>query len=198
VRELALHLLDVAQNALEAGATRLAIEIEEDLAADRLTISVKDNGRGMDADLLAKVRDPFTTTRTTRRVGLGIPLLTAAAERCNGGIEIASQPGQGTAVTATFQHSHIDRAPLGDVAGTLVTVILARPDLELTYRHRVGEREFAFSSAELREQLGDVPLNLAPVIQWVREYLSENLAALYETDETNVLRPTSNVEGQDE
>ena len=180
MRELALHLLDVAQNALEAGATRVAIEIDEDLQADRLTIRVADNGRGMDAELVARVQDPFTTTRTTRRVGLGLPLLAAATRRCAGDLEIVSQPGQGTVVTATFQHSHIDRAPLGNVRSTLVTVLLADPALELTYRHRVGEREFAFSAAEVRQQLDGVPLSVGPVIQWIGEYLDENIAALYE------------------
>lgn len=178
MRELALHVLDVAQNSLEADATRIKIAIHEDLEADRLTIQVADNGRGMEPELLERVLDPFVTTRTTRRLGMGLPLLAAAAERCDGELDIQSRVGQGTEVTAIFQHSHIDRAPLGDMQGTLMALILANPKIRLDYFHQLGQQRFAFSTTEIRKELGDVPLTYGPVIQWLREYLEENLAAL--------------------
>ncbi len=179
MRELSLHILDLVQNSLEAGATRVSLEISEDLRADRLVIRVEDNGRGMDEELRRRVLDAFTTTRTTRRVGLGLPLLAAAAEHCNGGVTVESAPGKGTVVTATFQHSHIDRAPLGNMVATLMTILTANPAVRLEYAHRVDEREFRFDTQEIKEQLGDVPLTYGPVLQWIREFIAENLAALY-------------------
>ena len=193
MRELSLHILDVVQNSLEAGATRIQLLINEDLRADRLTIEVIDNGRGMNQELLRRVLDPFVTTRTTRRVGLGLPLLAAAAERCNGKLEIQSELGKGTTVMVTFQHSHIDRAPLGDMVSTLISILLSNPLVDFEYEHRVGAappneasprfeaREFRFSTREIRAELGDVPLSHTSVIQWLREFLTENLAALYDS-----------------
>ncbi len=166
--------------------------IEEDLAADRLTITVRDNGRGMDAATLARVTDPFYTSRTTRKVGLGIPLFKAAAERSNGDLTITSQPGVGTTVTATLQHSNIDREPLGDITGTLLAFILGGT-CELRYGHRVkvdkeirkqgeGEvREFAFDTAEIRAELGDVPLTHPAVREWLRDFIAEGEAELTQT-----------------
>ncbi|RPI30832.1 MAG: ATP-binding protein, partial [Chloroflexota bacterium] len=111
MREIALHLLDIAENSVAAGAKNIAISVCEDLTSDRLRASVSDDGKGMDADLVARVTDPFVTSRTTRKVGLGIPLFKAAAEACNGCLDIVSQPGKGTCIEVEFQHSHIDRMP---------------------------------------------------------------------------------------
>lgn len=182
MRELALHILDIVQNSLEAGATCIEVCIVEDIKADMLEIRIADNGRGMDDTLLARVLDPFVTTRKTRRVGLGLPLLAAAAQRCNGDLKIESQLGKGTAVTATFQHSHIDRAPLGDLESTLMAILLANQNVDLIYRHRVDDKEFAFHTRDIKEQLGDVPLTYGPVVQWLREFIGENLKALYIQD----------------
>ena len=123
MKELSLHILDIAQNSVKAGATLIQITIEEDTVADTLRITVADNGCGMDKDLLQRVRDPFTTTRTTRKVGMGIPLLEAAAVQCGGGLDIQSQPGVGTTLTAWFGLSHIDRAPVGDMPGTMGVIV---------------------------------------------------------------------------
>ncbi|MEW6308304.1 MAG: ATP-binding protein [Bacillota bacterium] len=133
MRELSLHVLDLAQNAVEAGATALEVRISEDRGTDTLTITVTDNGRGMSAELAACATDAFTTTRTTRRVGLGLPFLAAAAEACGGGVTVESSPGAGTTIRAKFQLSHIDRAPLGDMAGTIAVILAANPGLRLTY-----------------------------------------------------------------
>ncbi len=173
MRELSLHVLDVLQNSLEAGATRLELTIEEDLKADKLTITATDNGRGMDEAMVSRTLDPFFTTRTTRHVGLGLPLFAAAAERCEGKLTVESQVGVGTKVVATFRHSHIDRAPLGDIKGTLLGVLLAEHDVDLYYRHRVDGREFAFNTVEIKRELDDVPLSHPAVRNWLSEFIAE-------------------------
>jgi hypothetical protein len=177
MRELSLHILDVLENSLDAGATCIELLIEEDIAADRLSITVRDNGRGIGGAQLERVFDPFFTTRTTRHVGLGIPLFKAAAERCGGNLTIASQPGEGTTLQATFQHSHIDRAPLGDMTGVLLAAILGG-SCELRYVHRVDGREFDFDTATIRAELGGVPLTHPEVRRWLQEFIAEGEASL--------------------
>jgi len=172
MRELSLHILDALENSLEARATCIELIIEEDLAADRLSITIRDNGRGMTEAQLPRIFDAFFTTRSTRHVGLGIPLFKAAAELCNGSLTVTSQLGKGTTLQVTFQHSHIDRAPLGDIAGTLLAFILAG-QCDLHCVHRVGEREFEFDTAEIRAELGDVPLTHPAVRKWLREFIAE-------------------------
>ncbi len=172
MRELSLHILDALQNSLEAGATFVELIVQEDLRGDRLHITIRDNGRGMSEAQLARVFDPFFTTRSTRHVGLGLPLFKAAAQRCNGDLTVTSQPGEGITLQATFQHSHIDRAPLGDMTGTLLAFILSG-QCELHYVHHVGERRFEFDSEELREELGDVPLTHPAVWKWLQEFIAE-------------------------
>jgi len=188
MRELSLHILDALQNSLEAGATVVELVVDEDLPADRLTITVRDNGRGMDAATLARATDPFFTTRQTRRVGLGIPLFKAAAEHCNGDFAITSEPGKGTTLTATFQHSHLDRAPLGDMAGTLLSFILgATCDVHYVHRRATGAgetgedngpevQEFEFDTREIKAELGDVSLSHPTVREWLRKLLAEGEA----------------------
>jgi hypothetical protein len=172
MRELSLHILDALQNSLEAGATFIELIVQEDLEGDRLHITIRDNGRGMNDAQLARVFDPFFTTRSTRHVGLGIPLFKAAAERCNGDLTVTSQPGKGTTLQATFQHSHIDRAPLGDMTGTVLAFILSG-QCELHYVHQVSEHRFEFNSAEIRAELGDVPLTHSAVWKWLQEFIAE-------------------------
>ena len=177
MRELSLHILDVVENSLEAGATQIDLRIEEDLAADRLTIRVSDNGCGMSEEQLAQVSDAFFTTRSTRHVGLGIPLLQAAAQRCNGYLSITSQVGQGTTLQAVFQHSHIDRAPLGDMAKTLMTLILSTNrgarQYDIHYVHTADGTAFEFDTRDIRAALGDVPLAHPAVRTWLQDFLSE-------------------------
>ncbi len=172
MRELSLHILDVLENSLAAGATLVELTIEEDLTADRLIIIVKDNGRGMSEEQLARVLDPFYTTRTTRHVGLGLPLFKAAAERCNGDLTITSQAGQGTTVHATFQHSHIDRAPLGDMTSTLIAAIL-KGTSDIHYIHRVNAAQFEFNTADIKAELEDVPLTQPRVRNWLQQFIAE-------------------------
>ncbi|MDY7040315.1 MAG: ATP-binding protein [Chloroflexota bacterium] len=173
MRELSLHILDALENSLEAGASRVTLTIEEDLIADRMAITITDDGRGMDAETVKKVLDPFFTTRTTRHVGLGLPLFAAAARRCNGDLSIESEVGRGTTVQATFQHSHIDRAPLGNIRDSLLSFLLAAREVDLHYAHRVAGRQFDFDTAEMRAELGDVPLSHPAVREWLSEFIAE-------------------------
>jgi hypothetical protein len=180
LKELSLHILDLAQNSIKAGAEEIKIKIVEDLNFDQMEIIIQDDGKGMPEDFLKKVLDPFTTTRTTRRVGLGLPFFQAAAEMCEGGLKITSQEGIGTKVEAEFQHSHIDRAPLGRIEDTLITIIQGNPELDIYYQHLVNDKEFSFTTVEVRQKLENIPLNEITVIKFIREYISENLEELRE------------------
>ena len=180
MRELSLHILDAMENSIEAGATRIEVTIDENVKQDRLSIVVKDNGRGMSEELMREVLDPFVTTRTTRHVGLGLPLFAAASRRCNGDLEIRSQPGAGTTVTATFQHSHIDRAPLGDIVSTLMATIMSRHAVDVRYEHRADGRTFELDTADVRRELGAVPLTDPLVRDWLEVALSEGVASVQE------------------
>ncbi len=173
MRELSMHILDLAQNSIAAGATSVDIAVTADTKLDKLTILISDNGNGMDAELAAKVRDPFTTTRTTRRVGLGIPMFEAAAKACDGDLSIKSIPGDGTILEATFKLSHIDREPLGDIAGTLVAIIAANPDLHVHYSQRLDDAVFVFDTDEIKANLDGVLINEGPVLKWIAEYVKE-------------------------
>lgn len=175
MKELSLNVLDIAQNSIVAGASLITIETLEAVADDRLTIRIADNGRGMSAEQVKSVIDPFYTTRTTRKVGLGIPLFKMAAEMADGGLEIASAPGVGTTVTATFRLSHVDRMPIGDMEGTVSALIHMNPELDFVYRRSFGEKAFTLDTRELREVLEGVPLNTPEVNAWINEFLSENL-----------------------
>ncbi len=135
MEDLSLHILDVAENALAAEATRITIAIAEDTVKDRLTLEIADNGRGMDAETRRRALDPFFTTRTTRRVGLGLPLLAQAARECDGTLELDSAPGRGTTVRAVFQRSHPDLKPFGDIVATIEALIRGRPQLDLQFQY---------------------------------------------------------------
>jgi len=176
MRELSLHLLDLVENAYEAGATRVEVSLEEDPDEDHLVIRVADNGCGMDEELRRTATSPFYTSRSTRRVGLGLSLLAAAAEQCGGEVQVEKGKERGSVVTATFQRSHLDRAPLGDLLSTLLVLIIGFEDLELCYFHRVGERSFSFSSSSLKKKLGGVPFSRN--LRQLKEFLNEELAGL--------------------
>ncbi|MBN2538378.1 ATP-binding protein [candidate division WOR-3 bacterium] len=150
MEDLSLHILDVVENSVEAGATEINIRVSEDPARDRLELEIEDNGRGMDRETAARALSPFHTTRTTRRVGLGLPLLAQAAREAGGDIEISSEVGRGTKVTAWFRHGHIDRKPVGDIAATLATLVAGHPEIHFTYEHRDGESDFRLDTDEMR------------------------------------------------
>ncbi|HZY42954.1 MAG TPA: ATP-binding protein, partial [Anaerolineae bacterium] len=146
------------------------------LKADRLKLAVTDNGKGMDAAMAASVVDPFVTSRTTRKVGLGIPLLKEAAEMCNGYLKIDSTVGKGTRLECEFQHSHIDRMPLGDVTSTLLTLVVANPQIQWQLAYRVNDAVFEFDSAPIVQELGDVPLTEPSILAFVRAMLHDGIA----------------------
>jgi anti-sigma regulatory factor (Ser/Thr protein kinase) len=180
MRELALHILDLLQNTIEAGATQVQLHIHEDLDADRLSITVQDNGRGMDSDSARRALDPFFTTRTTRHVGLGLPLLAAAARRCEGDLSVESVPKQGTTVTATFRHSHLDRAPLGAMAPTLLAFLLSGNGRQpqLRFQHQVNDHSFTLDTAAIEAEMGEIPLSYPPLRDWLYDYINEGEAAV--------------------
>lgn len=171
MRELSLHILDMLQNSVAAGATFIQLIIAEDLDKDLLEIEIEDNGMGMDEQLLSKVTDPFVTTRSTRKVGLGIPLFAAAAEHCDGSFEISSKQGEGTRIRVLFRYSHVDRAPMGDMPLTISSFIGCNPNIDLKYVHSHGGDQLSLDTRILREKLENVPLNHASVVEWVRKYL---------------------------
>lgn len=174
MKEISLNILDIAENSVRAGASLIIISVTEDTDADTLTVSVRDNGCGMSDELLKSVCDPFTTTRTTRRVGLGIPLFKEAAEAAGGSFAIRSKVGEGTETTAVFQRSHIDRMPLGDVASTISTLIQCNPDKDFIYRYTFNGKEFIMDTRELRRILDGVALCEPDVVCWIREYIRQN------------------------
>ena len=173
MKELSLHILDIAQNSLKAEAKNIAISIKDSAATDKIEISIKDDGTGMAPDFLAKVKDPFTTTRTTRKVGMGIPLLKMAAEQTGGTFDITSTLGQGTCVDVLFVRSHLDTPPVGDMIETIVTLVQGAPEVDFNYSYEQDDGKLVFNTAEIREVLEDTPLNYPEVLSWIREHLKE-------------------------
>ena len=180
MRELSLHILDIAQNSIAAKATEIEIHLTISRKEDLLKIAILDNGSGMSAEMVKKVLDPFVTTRTTRKVGLGLPLFQAAAEQCGGGLTISSKPGQGTRVSAVFQFTHIDRVPLGNIVATMVTLLQGNPEVDFVYRHEYDGEIYELSTIVLRHELAEVPLNHPLVLAFVAEDMEEGLENLLE------------------
>ena len=183
MKELSLNILDITENSVKAGATLTEILLEQ--TADTLTLTVRDDGCGMDAETVRRVTDPFYTTRTTRPVGMGLPLLRLAAEQTGGGLTVTSRTGErhGTEVQATFRTDHIDCPPLGDVVATLVTLVQGHPDTDFRFLHcRPDGPAVEADTRELRQVLEDVPLNSYEVLSWFQAYLQEAYAAT-EADE---------------
>ncbi len=181
MRELSLHILDIAQNSIKAESEVLRIVVIEDLEQDKLIIKIKDDGTGMDSETVAKVVDPFYTTRTTRKVGLGIPLFKSCAETCDGYFEIKSQLGAGTEIIAEFRYSHIDRVPLGNMPETIVTIINACDQMDLIYTHTINHKTFTLNTKEIKKLLDGVPISNIDVVAWLRAYISEGLNELTST-----------------
>ncbi|NLL47813.1 MAG: sensor histidine kinase [Firmicutes bacterium] len=179
MRELSLHILDIVQNSIAALASLIEIQIDEDLARDQLTIQIADNGKGIHKELLDQVTDPFFTSRKTRRVGLGLALFAQAAEGAEGEFRIDSEVGKGTKVTATFRYHHIDRAPFGDLAGTLLAVIMLNPDLDVVYRHSYRDKTLCLDTREIKRELGEVAINHPTMISWLEGFMQEGIDDLY-------------------
>ncbi|WP_371368529.1 hypothetical protein SRRS_20730 [Sporomusa rhizae] len=179
MREISLHILDLVQNSIEAGATSVKLDIIEDMTKDIMVIRVSDNGRGMDEKMRQLVIDPFITTRTTRRIGLGLPLMDMSTKRCGGYLNLTSTPGKGTVVEAKYQHSHLDRPPMGNLIETIKTILVANPTLHFLYYHTVNGRSISVSSQELANTLEGIPLTQPDVLVWLHGYLSDHITNLY-------------------
>jgi len=146
MQDLSLHILDIVENAIRAGADKIIIEISEDTGRDRLTVDIKDNGSGMDRNILKKAAGPFFTTKEKRRFGLGLSLFSQAAEQSGGGIKIKSKKGAGTKITAVFKLSHPDMKPKGDILGTIAVLVAANPKTQFIYNYRKGDYNYFFDS----------------------------------------------------
>ena len=173
--ELSLHILDIVENSTRAGAKRVFIELVEDKAADLLSMEIRDNGSGMSEDVLKKSIDPFFTTKTVRNVGLGLPILAQAAQRTGGRFIMESKGGEGTRVLAEFKLSHIDRQPLGDIAGTLVTLVAGNTDVDFIYRHRHDGREYILDTRDIKQEIGNLPINHVKVLIFIKQHVQEGL-----------------------
>ena len=185
MKELSLNVLDIAKNSVKAKATLIGISLVEE--GNQLTMTITDNGCGMKPEVVATVMNPFYTTRTTRKVGMGIPLLILAAEQTGGSVTIESRheeaypENHGTVVTATFFTDHIDFTPIGDLVSTMETLIMGSPDIDFTFLHDQNGQKVELDTRQLREVLGDVPLDSYEVIQWIGEYLREQYRPADET-----------------
>jgi len=173
MKELSLHILDLVQNSLRAEAKCIQISVRDSVSQDLVEVVIEDDGRGMDPELLATVAEPFVTTRTTRKMGMGIPLFQMAAEQTGGSLHIESILGRGTRLRCTFVRSHIDIPPLGDMVETLITLIQGAPDVDFIYRYSTDTQTLPFDTREIREILEDVPLNMPDVLHWIRGHLEE-------------------------
>lgn len=171
--ELSLHVLDIAENSVRAGAKLIQIRVAVDEAADRISIAIEDDGCGMSEEQLARVQDPFYTSRTTRKVGLGIPFFKEAALLSGGDFSMQSAQGRGTLVEAVFGLSNIDRMPMGDIDTSIHNLIVYHTDIDFLYTYQFNGRMFSLDTRELRELLGDVPFDTPEVSLFLKEYLSE-------------------------
>ncbi len=175
MKDLSLHILDIVHNSVRANARLIEIIINEDPAADRYSLQITDNGKGIEPEMLLTVSDAYTTSRTSRKVGLGLPLLRQNAEQAGGGFSIASQLGQGTQVLAWFGHKHLDRPPLGDIAGVLVQLFAAFPEIVFIYKHQTTKGDYVCDTREIMESLDGTPLHQSDIRKFVIEMIDENL-----------------------
>lgn len=172
--EISLNILDIAENSTRAGASLVEILVDADTARDKLTVVIRDNGCGMSPEQTKQVTDPFFTSRTTRKVGLGVPFFQMAAESTGGTFSIESESGTGTVVTAVFVLSHIDRMPLGDLCSTIHTLVVYHPQTDFLFRYCYNGRSFTMDTREFRQVLGDVPFDTPEVSSYLMDYLTEN------------------------
>jgi anti-sigma regulatory factor (Ser/Thr protein kinase) len=174
MEDLSLHVLDIAENSIEAGATKVNILITESPEKDLLQIEVADNGKGMNRDVLARVADPFFTTRKKKKsFGLGIPLLKQSAEESGGGLSINSKPGKGTVLKASFKLSHVDLKPTGDMGSTIATLIAGHPEIEYSFSYKKNGFSYSLDTKEVKKALGDVPVNIPPVLKLIKDEVNE-------------------------
>ena len=180
MQEISLNILDIVQNSIRAGASLIEVIVEEAPSGDVFAFTVKDNGCGMDEEMVKRVTDPFVTTRITRKVGLGISLLKSLAQQAGGDIKLESTVGKGTVIRADFSYSHIDRQPLGDISAVMVSLISMNPAIDFVYTHSFEKEQFVLDTRELRKILGEeISFSEISVATWIGEYINENLTEIY-------------------
>jgi len=175
MQDLSLHILDVAENSIAAGAKQIGITVREDASTDMLTLEIADDGKGMDPETVKRATDPFYTTRTTRRVGLGLALLKEAARAAEGDLDIQSRVGEGTKVRATFKLSHIDLKPMGNMAETLTALVASSSEVDIRYVHQWNGHSFTFDTKEIRDTLNASHMSPVRVLAFMRDYLTKNI-----------------------
>jgi anti-sigma regulatory factor (Ser/Thr protein kinase) len=173
--ELSLHILDIAENSIRAGAKCINIVIDENVDQDELLITVEDDGAGMSEKSVIKALDPFYTTKKVRRVGLGLPMLAQAAEQTGGKLTLDSEEGMGTKVTVTFAFGNIDRQPLGNIAGTMITLIAGNPQIDFLYRHQREGREYVLDTREIKREIDDIPIDYVDILKLIRASIEDGL-----------------------
>lgn len=175
MEDISLHILDVAENGIRAGAKLLLITITEDAQNDSLTVTIQDNGRGMAPDFLKRVLDPFVTTRTTRKVGLGLSLFQQSARDAGGDLVVESELGTGTTVKVFMRHGHIDRKPMGNMPETMLSLIEGNPDVDFVYTHIRNGKKYVLDTRDIRKELEEVPINCPEVIDLIKQDLESGL-----------------------
>ena len=178
MNDLALHLLDIVQNSITAGASLITILLDEQPAKGTLILSISDNGKGMTAEQLEQVTDPYFTSRTTRKVGLGIPLFKQSAEATGGQLLITSTVNVGTTTAALFGYHHIDRLPIGNMPNAIMLLVSANTEIDFTYTYRYNDKEYVFDTKEVKEVLEGSPLNHPAIIKYLEEMIDENMKML--------------------
>lgn len=178
MKEMAEHILDIANNSIRAKATLIDISVTEDIENDHYTLEIHDNGAGIPANMIKKVCDPFYTSRTTRKVGLGLSLLKMNAEQADGHFSITSEVGAGTSIKAVFKHKHVDRPAIGDIEGVLTMLAATDPKIDVVYIHTNQSNEYIFDTRELKEELDGIPLSNPKVMKFIKEMIRENLESI--------------------
>ena len=182
MKELSLHVYDLMENSIAANAKDIYLTITDSILKNEYRFVIEDNGKGMTPEFMAKVTDPYTTTRTTRKVGLGLPLIKMNTENCGGGMKLTSEVGKGTRLEFWFQHNHWDRPPMGDLAGTIVMLVSQHEDIHFVYTHITDQDEFVFDTDEVKEALGGMSMNDLSIIKYLKEMISENLKEIGAND----------------
>ncbi len=177
LRDISLHIHDLTENSIAAGARLVSIKLVAENGM--LTLEIGDNGKGMSPEMLSRVEDPFTTSRTERKVGMGIPFFKLACEQAGGDFKITSEPGKGTELRGRFVIDNIDRLPLGDIGETVGMLIYESPDLHYIVTLKTSDDEFVFDTDEVREQLEGTPINDFEIVQWIKEYINEGVSNIF-------------------
>lgn len=175
MEDLSLHILDIAENSIEAGAKRIEIMVKEDTENDLLTMEIKDDGEGIDEEMIKIVTDPFFTTKTVRKVGLGLPLLRQAANECDGHFSLSSEEGKGTTLEVSFRRSHIDRKPLGDIGATIMVLIAGNPQIDFIFEYKKDDYIYRLDTGGIKGELTGIPINSPDVLKLIRDDIDKGL-----------------------